>query len=390
MNALSDPELLELVRDDPRLLAIADAVAETQRPARRRAVGGRVAAVAVAVAAAVAIALVAPLQERGPSFVDRALAAVGGGPVVHAVVEYSWDHDVVVEIATGEERQRIHRTEYWYDEARQTLRTRLLTDGVQLTEIVETPQGTWADVGDLGPGDAAELDPALAGFVNGYRDALSDGSAEVVGDSTVDGRAAKLIQFRPDAGGGVQEVAVDAETYRPLRFQHTYPPDGRRSPEWRVVSIESLPRDPSIFAPPELSPPRPAQGTALEADTIGLEKVESTLGTKPLGLDRAVERVELQRVRAGLTDGSKIEGVVIRIEYADGLRVSQAVDPAGLYALGIDDGGDPTAPDGSMSVYSDRRPHWQGELVVGKVGVVVDAPTRELLLEAARELRPLP
>ena len=71
------------------------------------------------------------------------------------------------------------------------------------------------------------------------------------------------------------------------------------------------------------------------------------------------------------------------------MRVSQAVDPAGLYALGIDDGGDPTAPPGSMSVYSDPRTHWQGELMIGRIGVVEDAPTRELLLEAVRELRPL-
>lgn len=392
MNALSDRELLELVRDDPRLLAIADAVAETQRPARRRVTGPRFLTATVAVAAAVAIALVAPWQERGPSFVDRALAAVGGGPVVHAVVEYSWDRDVVVEIATGEERQRVHRTEYWYDEERKTLRTRQLTDGVQLTEIVETPQRAWSDVGEFrAGGNVARLDPAIAGFVTGYRDALEDGSAEVVGETIVDGRTAKLIRFRPAAGGGVQEVAVDAESYRPLRFHYTYPPDGRRSPEWRVVSIETVPREPSTFAPPERSAPRPTAGWGEEAAAISLDRAAAVLGSTPLGLvGRRVERVELQQVGAELTDGRRVEGVVLRIEYEDGLRVSQAVDPAGLYALGIDDGGAPTAPAGSMSVFSDPRSRWQAELRVGKSGVVIDAPTPELLLESARALRPLP
>ncbi len=396
MTALSDRELLELLHDEPRLLAIADAVAETQRPARRRVPGGRVLASAVAVAAALAIALVAPWQDGGPNFVDRALAAVGGGgPVVHAVVEYSWDRDVVVEIATGEERRRVHRTEYWYDEDRETLRTRLLTDGVQITEIVETPQHAWSDVGDFPMGgNAPELDPALAGFVTGYRDALADGSAEVVGETTVDGHAAKLLRFSTRPSGSFQEVAVDAKSYRPLRFHHTYP-GGRRSPEWRVLELESIPREPSLFAPPERSAPRPTTGSVEEGSRIDLTDAPLALGSTPLWLGpdfagRDVERVVLHRTRAELTDGREVSGVVLRIEYADGVRVSQAVDPAGLYALGINDGGDPTAPPGSMSVYSDPRPHWQGELEAGKVGIVLDAPTRDLLLEAARGLRPMP
>lgn len=395
MNALRDRELLDLFDGDPRLLAIADAVAQTQRPVRRRVPGGRVVAVAVAVAAAVAVALVAPWQERGPNVVDRALAAVGGGPVVHAVVEYSWDRDVVVEIATGEERRRVHRTEYWYDDGRKALRTRLLTDSVQLTEIVETPGGAWSDLGEHGGAYAPQLEPALAGFVTGYRDALEDGSAEVVGETTVDGRAAKLIRFRPGPAGSVQEVAVDAETFWPLRFHQTYPPDGRRSPEFHVVAIESMPRDPSLFAPPKRSKPRPTAGWGLEGSTIELDDAARALGATPLWVGasfagREIEQVQLQRVGSEFTNGRKVEGVVLRIEYEGDVRVSQAVDPAGLYGLGIDDGGDPTAPPGSMSVYSDPRPHWQGELKVGRIGVVLDAPTRELLLDAARELRPMP
>jgi hypothetical protein len=394
MTALSDRELLDLFRHEPQLLAIADAVTETQRPARRRVPGRRAAAAALAVAAAIAVALVAPWNDSGPNVVDRALAAVGAGPVVHAVVEYSWDRDVVVGIATGEEQRRVHRTEYWYDQDRQTLRTRLLTDGVQLTEIVETPQHAWSDVGDFPTrGNVPQLDPVLAGFLIRYRDALEDGSAEVVGETTVDGQAAKLIRFSARPSGSVQEVAVDAKSYTPLRFHHTYP-GGRRSPEWHVVAIESIPRDPSLFARPPLSKPRPTQGWGLEGSRIELGDASRVLGAPALWVGatfagREIEEVLLQRVAAELTDGTEVEGVVLRIAYTDGIRVSQAVDPAGLYALGIDDGGDPAAPAGSMTVFSDPRPHSQGELVVGRIGVVLDAPTRELLLAAARELRPM-
>jgi hypothetical protein len=210
----------------------------------------------------------------------------------------------------------------------------------------------------------------------------------------VDGRAAKLIRFSTRPSGSVQEVAVDAESSRPLRFHHTYP-GGRRSPEWRVVSIEAIARDPSQFARPPLAEPRPTQGSGSEGSRIDLAEASRALGAGVLWLGdvfagRKIEEVQLQRVGAELTDGTEVEGVVLRIAYEDGVRVSQAVDPAGLYALGIDDGGDPTAPAGSMTVYSDPRPRVQAELRAGRTGVVLDAPSRELLLAAARKLRPMP
>jgi hypothetical protein len=109
-------------------------------------------------------------------------------------------------------------------------------------------------------------------------------------------------------------------------------------------------------------------------------------------------------VTAALTDGTKVDGSVVRITYANGARVSQAIDPAGAYALGMDDGGDPPAPPGSMAVTSDAaaaaagtRPpsvhgggHWQAELRLDGVWLTLDASSREQLLAAARALTPMP
>ena len=102
-----------------------------------------------------ALALLGPWESRGPSVVDRALAAIGSGPVIHAVVEYSWPQDVVVNLATGAERERVHRYQFWYDESRRQLHSRVSADG-----------GAGSD--QLGEFDSARLDPALAGFATRY------------------------------------------------------------------------------------------------------------------------------------------------------------------------------------------------------------------------------
>ena len=72
-----DDELLELLGDDPELLAIADAVAETQRPRRRVRPVGVGAFLAVAAAAAVAFGFWSSNGSSGVSG-NTAYAASGG------------------------------------------------------------------------------------------------------------------------------------------------------------------------------------------------------------------------------------------------------------------------------------------------------------------------
>jgi hypothetical protein len=118
-----DSELLELFRDRPELLRIATAIADTRSVPRQRRRFLRLAVVAALVAIGVTIAVVVSFSGRGPGLVDRALAAVGAEPVIHAVVEYSSPNDVVVNLATGRSYERVHRTEYWYDGGRSLLHT---------------------------------------------------------------------------------------------------------------------------------------------------------------------------------------------------------------------------------------------------------------------------
>ncbi len=401
MTAVSDPELVEFLGDRPELLAIADAVGTTQRRSRRLRPPLAL-ALPTAVAAVLVLALVSPWQSRGPSALARALAAVGQGPVIHAIVETSSPGNVLIDIASGEERPRIHRTEYWYDGEQKELHTRLLVDGVQITESVETPRHAYSDLGSYTTGGGFEpsLDPALLGFVTQYRPALAGGTAEVLGETTVDGRTAKRIALTLPQGTR-EEVTVDAETYKPLRFtvsgEHTM-----RSPEYRVVTIESLPRDPQFFAPPKLSPPRPTAGSGGSAEDVTLDGASRALGRQPLWLGQAfagheLKAVKLRHYRAEWTDGRTGEGVLVELSYGD-VMLLQAVDPAAAYQLGFDDGGGPpppsgfleTTPPGTEITTGRAVGPWSAELRSDGIAIRLEAPGRATLLQAARALAPVP
>jgi hypothetical protein len=370
MNAL-DREVIELLHERPDLLAVADAVATTQE--RRRL--PRVAlAPALAVAAAVALLLVAPWQGHGPSFVDRALAAVGNGPVIHAVVAFSGPNDVVVNLATGDERERTHRNEFWWDGELGALRTRNSTDGGAPTDFA-TRDPLFAHV-----------DPADGGFAMDYRDALERGDARVVGDAQVDGRPAKRIEFGPNRGGGTQEVTVDAETFAPLVIQTTYP-NGRRTPPVHVVAIESLPYRESDFTPIKSERVWSSSGRVTEGRDVTLDEATRALGKVPLGLGRAPDSVQLSHVSATLTDGSKLGGILVRLSYGD-VRVSVASDRAGSFALGFGESEFPTPPQGSIAVTGNDADGWQGDLRQEDFAVMISAPTKARVVAAARALTP--
>ena len=391
MNALHDPEVVELFRHEPELLALADATAATQRRARR--MPKRALALAAAFAGASVVALLAPWGERGPDVVDQALAALGAGPVLHAVVVYSAD-DATVDLETGRSTPRVHRTEYWYDSARSMLRAKLSTDGVRVSEIVATPRGGVSDTGRWTNGRvSAVLDPLLAEFATGYRQALEDGRAREVGPTTVDSRKAVVLEIERSTTD-TTTVIVDAETYRPLQFYSTYV-GGRRSPVLTVVAIETLLREPSQFAAPAPSRPRPTTGTGTEGEPVTFDEAERALGTRPLWLGgrfagASYPVAERSRMTVELSDGRTLAGAVVRLRYGR-IHVSMAPEPDGEFILGLDTG-EPMPPAGSIAITHDwgGPRNWAGKLRSHGFWVSIVAPTREDLLDAARSLEPAP
>ncbi len=344
----------------------------------------------------------APWSGHGPSPVARALAAIGPQPVIHAVVEFRRPSDVVVDLATGREHERVEQTEYWYDRDRSLLRTRLTVDGVFITEAVESRSGLETDVGHFaGGGVAPRLDPALAGFATRYREALADGSAKVVGHATVDGRNATVIRISvPD--GGSEDVDVDSDTYRPLSFTYTTP-DGKSSSSWRVVEIESIPGDPSLFRPPQLSPPRPTEGETGGGRVVTAAEAATALGRPALWAgerlgDLALAELRLEHGRTRWTDGRRGEARVLELRYGrrragDWVQIGEATSVDGAFAIGVSGvaGGFPVPPEGSIAVTGvpGVSHFWRGELRVGDVYVSLMSTSRELLMAAARSLRPL-
>ena len=108
----------------------------------------RAAVPALAVALAVAILLlVAPWQT--PSLTDRALAALGGDPVLHVVTTQPDAWAGIRIIATGRTNVRLRETEMWFDEDRGLKRTVTRLDGVVLDEMLETPAGGFTKSGPV-------------------------------------------------------------------------------------------------------------------------------------------------------------------------------------------------------------------------------------------------
>src|SRR5439155_78086 len=82
------------------------------------------------------------------------------------------------------------------------------------------------------PEPAPVIDPGLSGFLNGYQDALANGTARRVGEGTIDGRPVIWLEMhlalpRPPGADQTpdpieQRGAIDSESYRPIGPSFAY------------------------------------------------------------------------------------------------------------------------------------------------------------------------
>lgn len=375
-----DPQLLEEFAAEPELLAVADALGEAlrTRPQSRRRLAPLVTAVAVAAVAA-AVALFVALRS-GPGLTDRALAAIGDEPVLHVVTrQTSSDGWTLVEIATGRrtEQLRVDENEIWFDPARGLEHTITRTNGYLADDILQTPSGTtdlggtvWTCAtiarhpveatragvscnlsGDNGatprdvPEAPATLDPALAGFVNGYRDALASGAARLSGEGIVDGRPVYWLELHA-AENMNERVAVDRETYKPLLVRTSIA--GRVSQEYRVLEIDTVGRADADFSKPGRRH-LPTTANVVGAAEIELEQARTLLGRAGLWAGPEVAGLKLalvrrQEVRIGFGPDSGIPprtGVALDLVYGqvqnghatdDSVEITEATEPALVWA----------------------------------------------------------
>ena len=368
--------------------------------ARRRFV----APVAVVVVVAAGVGLVLS-WERGPvPLVDRALAAVSDGPVIHAVIEPEAGRTAVnVDLTTGRERPVASEIEIWFDGKRQLEHTLIRVDGrvqsdtLQTGTQVITPQHTGAD------SRPPSLDPGLADFVDDYRAALQNGRARPVGDGSVDGRAVTWLLFTLDNGDS-QRVAIDKQTFLPVRVE-TSSRGGGSAWVYAVHQIEALPEGSGDFTQPDVLPGPEPEAFMREPHPIAPEAA-STVIPGALAVGRAAY--------TGLTLTSVLEAKLSTIYKPDAGR-----EPVVTKGLEFDYGSDslvdgrpflwiqeatqanpqyewysPPPPPGQLLVLPPRlAPNGAGSFHVGltvKDGLylTIFASTRDLLLAAARDLQP--
>ncbi len=115
-----------------------------------------------------------------------------------------------VDLATGRETVQHYRLELWVDQPFDRFHLVMSYDG-QVVGDVLYPEDRGSSVGTV--------DPAFAALWGGYRQALADGTATLAGDGTAYGRHVHWLRFRPAGNGPGSEVAVDADTFKPIVYR---------------------------------------------------------------------------------------------------------------------------------------------------------------------------
>jgi hypothetical protein len=448
---LHDTEVLLELREEPELLAIADALADVlETPAAtasraRRWLPFSLAACLAAGAAVVALTLVGGSVKHG--IVDKALAAVGDGPVLHAVLrETEPPRYSLVEISTGRvvRQPQTRTTEVWFDEERGLKHTITHTDGRLEDDELATPAGTndsygpvWTCAriaqhpveatkagvscnlsGDNGttPRNVPEKrptgDPGLTGFVDGYRAALENGEARKVGEGSVDGTEVYWLEFRlpdiSDADGSnvthlSERVAVAKDTYRPIVVQTFV--DGEPSERLTVVSIETVSRENADFEQPQPLPRDERLGggwNMVDRAAISPAEASSALGRPALWAGPEVGGQELtlvERRELDAFDGSGGHSRISAVAFLYG-TTSESSGPSGSIEIVESDdpidglttfpGVAPPTPSGFITIGPFDWSYLRSDGLYVRISATLP-PLKAIdaVLRVARELRPV-
>jgi hypothetical protein len=198
---LRDREVLELLRDEPELLAIADAVTETEHRARSLPAVRWIGTVALAAAALFVLVLASPWDRGGGGTVlGRALGAIDTtGSVVHLTTRLD---------SPGAESLT---AESFYEPRTNELRVVTRDEGQVVSDFTTRAYE-----------DQFTTFPGLLDAVAFYRTALENGQAKVVGKGAWHGRPVYWVEL--ERGGGFQlRIGLDRDTYRPIVFRGVNP-----------------------------------------------------------------------------------------------------------------------------------------------------------------------
>jgi hypothetical protein len=436
IDVWTDPELHELVRNEPELAAIADALvqagADTSASRRRPTRTLRLLAAAAVIVTAVTVALIAPWHRSAGTLADEALAALGTQPVLHVVAETPTGAQLV-DIGTGATRPVVQQEEIWYDADQGLKRDTTRVGQTIVNDTLETPQGgytpggivydcawiaahpveaTKARVscnasGDNGttprtiPRPKPALDPGLAGFVDGYTQALASGQAKDGGAGTLDGRPVDWLIFQTNSGE--ERVALDQTTHKPVLLQ------ADNGPSLKIDTIETIPYDTTDFARPSANeiPPQPSYGRAGDGPSVDLDgsavavAMPGAVWAGPSVEGLPLARAEQQTLTASFVHHvhPTVTGAGIQLDYGtmkspgrlDRSRPFVQINEAPSATLaygnmwGFIHGTDPS--EGELYLATPASSDWQvGFTVLNGSYVTIQASSRDLVLRTARAL----
>jgi hypothetical protein len=395
---LRDPEVLDLLADDPTLLALADAVVATQQAPRRpllRRRAPRVAVVAAAAAAAIIVALVLPQGKHG--IVDRAIAAIGDGRVMHIVSEMPIGA-VDVDLQSGRRTVQQARLEYWADQQLKRAHVVMTFNGQVVLDLL------WPQDAQRGA-TMGTIDPAFAALWTGYRQALEDGTATRVGEGDAFGHHVYWLRFSPtEARSPGTEVAVDAQTYKPVVFRAH---NGALDIDQHILLAESTDFSAADFT---RDGPNPffegvdsGSGVASMGSEVGSEESAPNT-TVPSGWLTAGPEADGHQLAAVVpqtittSDKKTVHG--IRLVYGDLEHGLEARGATTIDELSAPDESQPWAriPPGAVRIQAGQtgdsngeHPEWSGNLVKnGRYVTITTQHGEQALIAIARSLRPVP
>lgn len=287
----SDHELAEIRRNDPELLAIADAVAQlepTGLVTPRRSLRKRLLIGASLVMIAVLAISISWGGTREPDFTSKALAAIGTNQVLHVVATVPADGSII-DLATGDRRDLTLQREIWFDSGREIKHVITRDGSAVVSDVLETPQGGFTSAGPIydcawivgHPDEAATLgiscasaqessraaptlEPALVGFLDGYRQALETGHAHRLERATVDGHEVDWLEFR--VKDGVERAAIDVDDHRPVEIVD------QRGARMRIAVSETMAPTAANFVRPHVDASRqPSMSSATPTRALPLD-----------------------------------------------------------------------------------------------------------------------
>jgi hypothetical protein len=350
-------------------------------------------ATAVLAAAAVSLVLVSPWS-GGPGLMQQALAALGSGRYLHLVLESPTSSVSWIDLASGKRHPVLTRVEWVYDTKTGAYDSRGLSGGF----VME---------------GATMPDPVVSRFATGYRTALANGEARVVGDAIVGDVKATIIRFAirlgTDRPVGYEDIAVSVTTRKPLQvawrsLDARGKSVGRRDVQ-RVVSIGTTDARPRL---PKASPSPSVVSFVTDVRPVTIGTAKAAFGHTSVWPGSTVagatlSSIRLQRVTTSIALPSSISRtLVLRLDYraAQGALVVEEAPNAkrsyGSWPATLGTRG-PLSAAGRAVLWCDwcgapsgsPRVTWHAQLRTSGLYVDIRSTNRSLVIAAARALVPL-